>query len=112
MGLLGPFLVFFALIEASESKELYAVTPFSIFVVILCGVVAFSASLGMIYKNVNARWFYLLGWVLVGLSPLVLVSSEDMQMLLVRKLIFNLLMGMGIALYLFKNKEVNKYFSS
>ena len=53
---------------------------------------------------------YIIGWILICVSPFFLSPQEGSFDLLIAPLILNLLVGFGLSFYLLKNKDVERFF--
>lgn len=80
-------------------------------IVCVCALVVFLSSMGLFLRKSYARWFYLLGWGLTCLSPLLWVEINKDLALAIPPIIFNLLIGLGLFLYFIRSSEVKAYFT-
>lgn len=118
VGLMAPILVVGStltgtIISDHTLKPIYGAASdiIEISIVALCSIPSFVAAIMMLIKISISRFIYILGWILISLSPLSLsIVREDYRSYLLEAG-FYLILGLIIAMYLFKERAVNSYFS-
>jgi hypothetical protein len=80
--------------------------------IVLSMVPVFVASIMMMLKSKQSRVVFLFGWLIVCVSPLLMQSVRSELDLFIMEFSFNLLIGVALAAYLFKSKQVQEYFGN
>ena len=108
LGLLTPLLAISTVMtnEVVKNNSNY----FVLIITVISTIPTIVASITMLLKFKISRLVYLLGWYLVYFTPLISGTDEIQVGVFLIELSFNLLIGIALAVYLFRNKQVNNYF--
>ncbi|RFA37447.1 hypothetical protein CAL65_09175 [Alkalilimnicola ehrlichii] len=114
VGLFSPIIVVGSVLLGQGSGSIYgyANSLLELVGVAGCSAVYFFSSLMLVKRVRSARLLYVLGWLLVSASPLLLPSTFDQFERFLMGLWINGLVGVLILFYLYKSKAVERYFSS
>lgn len=117
LGLLAPVLVLssiFTGITGPGGVEVSYATggsPVEFFLVFLSSIPIALAAFYLMRRSGLARYFYVVGWMLVCFSPLFLSPvREDLSSFIVSAS-FNALIAIGIGVYLCANQKIRSYFN-
>jgi hypothetical protein len=118
LGLLAPILALFSVMTGKIGNQV--ITGFRygaadnlfelLFVLIFVFPISIS-SVCLLRKYEKSVYFYILGWILVSLSPLCLSSIRKNVESYMIDLSFYILIGVAIAAYLLLSKKVKRYLS-
>ncbi|MGB1800639.1 MAG: hypothetical protein ACPHLK_07400 [Gammaproteobacteria bacterium] len=117
-GIVAPLLAVFSVLtvsfdpEATKLKYGAAANLYELLLVFLLSIPASVASFMVFQKKGAAIYFFIVGWILICLSPLCLSGIKaDMDSNLI-ELIYYGVLGIVIGGYLLKSKDVKNYFST
>jgi len=69
-------------------------------------------SILMLLRNSKAKYLYILGWILLCVSPYTMDAYRDSSETMYVELGFNILIGIVIMFYLLLNSNVKNYFNN
>lgn len=119
LGILAPFLVCVAVLNGRVTGD--PVSDFAygdaknLFELILVSTLAlpiFATSVLLVMRVKRSPYYYLLGWLLLSLSPLCLSSVRGNIGIYLVELVFYVAIGMAFALYFYRSRDVESYFSA
>ena len=117
-GSVAPLLVIISVLTGNVAPNVVMTLQYGVaanlyellFVVVLSLPVSIASLIALRRKRVSV-YYYIIGWVLVCMSPLCLSGVRiDMDTYLI-ELLYYAVLGVVIAFYLLKSKAVKNYFS-
>jgi len=84
------------------------ITEFSM--IVIFSLPSFFAAMMILMRLPKSRYIYVIGWITICLSPLALSQIRTDYDIFLVQLSFNLILGVVLAVFLFRNESINNYF--
>lgn len=118
MGFIAPLLVIASTLTGSVLNGKVVSSTFGaaenaieFSIVVLSSLPAFIAAVMIVMRSSKSRYLYIIGWITICISPFALSQIRAEYHAFLVQLIFNLILGAIVALFLFKSESINNYFS-